>query len=62
MNHQIDWANSQAVCTESDKYKLLIKESLLIKAYQPELNRTTHSIPLHIFPNSVPKQHLPKLK
>jgi hypothetical protein len=59
--HPQDWANTQAVCIESDKYKLLIKESLLIRTYQPELNRTTHSVPLHIFPNGVSKQYLPKL-
>jgi hypothetical protein len=60
MNHRIDWINSEVVCSECNSYKLLIKESLIIKAFQPILNRTTHSVPLHIFPNGVSKQCFPK--
>ncbi|CAF3497599.1 unnamed protein product [Rotaria sp. Silwood1] len=36
-------------------------KSLLIKAYQPKLNKTTHSVPLHVFPGGLPKVHLPNL-
>jgi hypothetical protein len=61
MNHHIDWNNSEVVCSEGNSYKLLIKESLIIKAFKPVLNRTTHSVPLHIFPNGVSKQCFPKL-
>jgi hypothetical protein len=39
---------------------LLIKESLMIKAYEPELNRTTHSVPLYIYPNGLDKKLLPR--
>ncbi|CAF3497645.1 unnamed protein product [Rotaria sp. Silwood1] len=36
-------------------------KSLLIKAYEPKLNKTTHSVPLHVFPDGIPKVHLPNL-
>jgi hypothetical protein len=37
MNHKMDWENSKAILTENNSYKSLIKESSIIKAYQPEL-------------------------
>ncbi len=58
-NHVIDWQNSQIVCSESNPHKLLIKESLIIKAYEPEMNRTTHSVPLYIYLNGIEKELLP---
>ncbi|CAF4590783.1 unnamed protein product [Rotaria socialis] len=42
MKHSIDWNGCQIVWSDNNSYKLLIKESLIIKAYQPSLNRTTH--------------------
>ncbi len=47
-NHVIDWQNSQIVWSDSIPHKLLIKESLIIKAYEPEMNRTTHFVPLFL--------------
>ena len=35
--------------SDTKKFKLLIKESLLIKRYKPVLNRTTKSFPLDLF-------------
>jgi hypothetical protein len=61
-NHKIDWKNTQIVWTDNEPHKLLIKESLIIKTYEPELNRTTHSIPLYIYPNGVEKRFLPEIK
>jgi hypothetical protein len=58
----IDWKNTRAIWTKNEPHKLLIKESLLIKTYEPELNRTTHSILLYINPNDVEKRYLPKIK
>ncbi|CAF3337026.1 unnamed protein product [Rotaria sp. Silwood2] len=47
--HHMNWSNFCVVWQEKYSYRLLIKESLLIKAYEPELNKTTHSIPLIAF-------------
>jgi hypothetical protein len=52
---------TQLIWSDNNPHKLLIKESLIIKAYEPELNRTTHSVPLYIYPNGIDKQHLPRL-
>jgi hypothetical protein len=60
-NHKINWENAQLIWTDSNPHKLLIKESLIIKAFEPELNRTTHSVPLYIYPNGICKQFLPRL-
>ncbi|CAF1450959.1 unnamed protein product [Rotaria sordida] len=43
--HHMDWSNFQ--------------ESLLIKAYEPEPNKTTHSVPLLLFPDGLPRVLLP---
>ena len=37
--------------------RLLIKESLVIRAQEPRLNRTTHSVPLLVFPEGL-ERHL----
>jgi hypothetical protein len=60
--HVIDWKNTRVVWTDNEPHKLLIKESLVIKTYEPELNRTTHSVPLYIYPNGIEKRFLPKMK
>jgi hypothetical protein len=59
-NHKMDWGMSQVIWSDSTSHKLLIKESLIIKAYEPELNRTTHSVPLYVFPEGLRKQYPPK--
>ena len=58
-NHEIDWLNSKIIWNDTNSHKLLIKESLLIKASKPDLNRTTHSTPLYVFPEGLPKHLLP---
>ncbi|CAF1491492.1 unnamed protein product, partial [Adineta steineri] len=57
--HKMDWKNCKVMCTETSKHKLLIRESLFIIAKKPELNRTTHSVPLYIFPEGVKRHQLP---
>ena len=57
--HHINWADFQVVWGDNHPYRLLIKESLLIQAYKPELNRTTHSVPLLIYPAGLPRNLLP---
>ena len=54
-NH-INWSDFRVVWRDKNPYWLLIKESLLIQAFQPELNHTTHSVPLIVFPNGLPRQ------
>jgi len=60
INHGMDWEGSQVIWSDNSSNKLLVKESLIIKAYEPELNRTTHSVPLYVFPDDLPKRYLPK--
>jgi hypothetical protein len=43
--HLINWKDFRVVWRDENPYRLLIKESLLIQAYKPALNRTTHSVP-----------------
>ena len=55
--HHMDWRNFRIVWRDNNVYRLLIKESLIIKAHEPRLNRTTHSVPLLVFPEGL-KRHL----
>jgi len=57
--HNMNWTDFRVVCQDNHSYRLLIKESLLIKAYEPELNKTTHSVPLIVFPDGLPRALLP---
>jgi hypothetical protein len=57
--HQMDWEGFKIVCHETHKQKLLIKESLVIKGYDTQLNKTTHSVALILFPEGIPSNHLP---
>ena len=57
--HRINWSDFRIVWQDNNPYRLLIKESLLIQAFQPELNRTTHSVPLIVFPEGLLRQMLP---
>ena len=36
--HKVDWEGFKVVRRDNNAYKLLIKESIVIKAYQPSLN------------------------
>ena len=59
-NHKIDWENTKVLWSENNPRRLLIKESLMIKAYESELDRTTHSVPLYIYPNGIERKSLPR--
>ena len=59
IGHHINWSGFRIVWQDNNPYRLLIKESLLIQAFQPELNRTTNSVPLIVFPDGLPRQMLP---
>ena len=58
--HTMDWDDAKLLWSASNPRKLLIKESLVIKAHDLLLNRTTHSLPLYVFPNGIDKSHLPR--
>ena len=45
----INFDNFKILASDSNKFNLLIKESLLIKRDKPVLNRTTKSFPLDLF-------------
>ena len=57
--HHINWKDFRVVWRDENPYRLLVKESLVIQAYKPELNRTTHSVPLIVFPDGLTKDMLP---
>lgn len=57
--HQIDWSEVRILWRDSVAYRLLIKESLIIRAHEPILNRTTHSVPLLIFPEGLERDLVP---
>ena len=48
-NCTINFDNFDILAAESNKFKLLIRESLLIKRDKPILNRTIQSFPLQLF-------------
>ena len=49
-DHQMDWKNFRVLLRDSNVYRLLMEESLVIRAHEPGLDRTTHSVPLLVFP------------
>jgi hypothetical protein len=49
----INWKDFRVVWRDENSCRLLVKESLVIQAYKPELNRTTHSVPLIVFPDGL---------
>ena len=55
--HRMDWKIFRALWRDNNVYRLLIKESLVIRAYEPRLNRTTHSVPLVVFSEGL-ERHL----
>jgi hypothetical protein len=57
--HHINWKDFRVVWRDENSYRLLVKESLVIQAYKPELNRTTHSVPLIVFPDGLTTDMLP---
>ena len=48
-NCSIDFDHFDILALDADKFRLLIKESLLIKCDQPQLNKTIKSFPLKLF-------------
>jgi hypothetical protein len=57
--YRINWKDFRVVWRDENRYRLLIKESLLIHAYKPALNRTTHSVPLIVFSDGLTTDLLP---
>ena len=57
--HRIDWENFRVLWRDNNSYRLLVKESLVIRAHEPQLNRTTHSVPLLIFPEDLERDLVP---
>ncbi len=48
--HKMDWENVSVLGSDQHPYRLLVKESLAIAEVSPNLNVTTRSIPLIIYP------------
>ena len=57
--HHMDWRNCRIVWRDNNVCRLLIKESLIIRAHEPRLNRTTHSVPLLVFPEGLERHLVP---
>jgi hypothetical protein len=57
--HHINWKDFRVVWRNENSYRLPVKELLVIQAYKPELNRTTHSVPLIVFPDDLTTDKLP---
>ena len=57
--HHMDWQNFRVVWRDNNVYCLLIEESLVIRAHEPRLNRTTHSVPLLVFPEGLERHLVP---
>ncbi|CAF1320105.1 unnamed protein product, partial [Didymodactylos carnosus] len=55
-HHTIDWTKWKRLFTDSNRYRLLLKEALAIKHLNPKLNRNVRSVPLLIYPEGVPKK------
>ena len=55
----MDWNSFRIVWRDNNVYRLLIKESLIIRVYEPRLNRTTHSVPLLVFPEGLEPHLVP---
>jgi hypothetical protein len=58
-SYHIDWLNTRVLWRDNNPYRLLIKESLVIRAHEPQLNRTTHSVPLLVFPEGLERSLIP---
>ena len=48
-NCSIDFDHFDFLASDANRFRLLIKESLLIKRDQPQLNKTIKSFPLNLF-------------
>ncbi|CAF1335161.1 unnamed protein product [Didymodactylos carnosus] len=52
-SHSIDWQNWRIMDRDKVEYRLLVKESLLIASFNPDLNRTVRSVPFIVFPDGL---------
>ena len=52
-NHNIDWNNWKVISRDTNKHRLLVRESLQILLRKPSLNRTVCSIPLIVYPEGL---------
>ena len=57
--HHMNWKGFKVVWQDSNSHKLLVKESLVIKAYETPLNLTTHSVRMLVFPEGLPRNLIP---
>jgi len=57
--HHMNWEGFKVVWQDSNSYKLLLKEFLVIKAYDTPLNLTRHSIPMLVFPEGLLRNLIP---
>ena len=54
-NHRINWNAWKIISKDSNKYRLLVRESLQILHRKPSLNQTTCSVPLIVYPEGLQK-------
>jgi hypothetical protein len=54
--HKMDWTNFRVLWRDNNAQRLMINESLVIRAHEPRLTRTTHSVPLLIFPEGLERK------
>ncbi|CAF1270400.1 unnamed protein product [Didymodactylos carnosus] len=57
--HKVDSMNFKTLWSDKNPYRSLIKESLVIKAYEPSVNLTTHSVPMIVYPDDLPRNIVP---
>ncbi|CAF3940416.1 unnamed protein product [Rotaria sp. Silwood1] len=53
--HAFTTDDFKILLSDRHRYRLLIKESILIRQREPKLNGTDRSTPLYIFPDGIPK-------
>jgi len=51
--HQFNENDFKIILSEKNRFRLLIKESLIINERKPKLNRTVRSLPLYIYPTGM---------
>lgn len=56
LGHSIDFKNIRILTKDSRPYRLLLKESLEIRARNPALNNADTSVPLYVFPEGNPSR------
>jgi hypothetical protein len=54
--HKIDWQNWKIIDKDQHPYRLLVRESMAIVDKTPDLNSTTRSTPLIIYPTGYTKR------